>query len=82
MDELKIEWTKMEPSEMMRIIDSNLEVQVILRPDGTIEFGPTYKPEEAARIFWEYLAADNPLHARVKELEAEVQRLRFGVASR
>jgi hypothetical protein len=25
---------------------------VTISPDGSIEFGPDYKPDEAARIFW------------------------------
>jgi hypothetical protein len=41
-----------------------------LRPDGTVEFGPDYHPDEAARAFWEGLAGRNPLLPRLRALEA------------
>lgn len=29
---------------------------VIISPDGTLQYGPNYKPDEAAMIFWEAMA--------------------------
>jgi hypothetical protein len=31
-----------------------------LHPDGSVEFGPDYNPDEAARDFWNGLGASNP----------------------
>ncbi len=56
-------------------INNGIEVWVRLMPDGTIEFGPDYNPTETTRIFWEHLAATNPLRKQVEELQAEVLRL-------
>lgn len=32
---------------------SKKRVLVIIKPDGTLEYGPEYRPDEAATIFWE-----------------------------
>ncbi len=36
------------------------EMLVTLRPDGTLEYGPNYHPDEAARLFWEAIAYAYP----------------------
>jgi hypothetical protein len=33
---------------------------VTIHPDGTLTYGPNYQPDEAARTFWEALAAHMP----------------------
>ena len=30
---------------------------VTIHPDGTLEYGPDYTPDEAARVFWDAMAA-------------------------
>jgi hypothetical protein len=30
-------------------------ILVIIKPNGTLEFGPEYRPDEAAAVFWEYM---------------------------
>lgn len=32
------------------------DMLVNILPDGTLEYGETYDPDEAARVFWEALA--------------------------
>lgn len=43
---------------------------VILKPDGTIEFGPDYTPTEAARVFWMAMADMNPLLHELEQLRS------------
>ena len=33
---------------------------VTVHPDGTVEYGPDYNPDEAARIFWEAIGSHRP----------------------
>ena len=30
-------------------------ILVIIKPNGTLEYGPEYRPDEAATVFWEYM---------------------------
>ena len=51
------------------------QLMVRYNQDGSVSFGPDYTPTEAARVFWEVLAACNPLRAEVERLKAQVQEL-------
>lgn len=48
---------------------------VTINPDGTVTYGECYTPDEAARAFWEGLAAANPLRGEVERLTADVERI-------
>jgi hypothetical protein len=48
------------------------KMMATLRPDGTVEFGPDYTPDAAARAFWEGVAEHNPLLPRLAALEAAI----------
>ncbi|MEU1592814.1 hypothetical protein ABZ468_08110 [Streptomyces sp. NPDC005708] len=37
----------------IRIPDQNSQPMVTIHPDGRLEFGEAYEPDEAARAFWE-----------------------------
>ena len=34
------------------------ETVVVIRPDGTIEYGKGYKPDEAAKAFWDAVGVE------------------------
>lgn len=41
-----------DTTRLLTVIDGTPECLVNINTDGTIEFGPNYEPNEAARIFW------------------------------
>ena len=41
-------------------IASTYSILVTLRSDGSLEYGPDYTPDEAAKIFWEAIASAHP----------------------
>jgi len=43
-------------NERFKIYGQNGEVLVIFKADGRMIFGPNYKPDAAARIFWDTVA--------------------------
>lgn len=45
---------------ILEIRNSNNEVLVTLRPDGTLEYGPSYNPDDTAKIFWNAITNHNP----------------------
>lgn len=42
--------------EMLSIRPPNGEMLVLIRSDGSIEYGPDYDPDAAAKILWEAVA--------------------------
>jgi len=38
------------------VIGANKRVLVVIRPDGSLEYGPEYTPDKAATAFWEEMA--------------------------
>ena len=38
---------------------------VSIRPDGTIEYGPNYVPDEAAKVFWTAVSYNRPYDPKV-----------------
>jgi len=49
-----------EPNDLVIGTSAN-RVLAIIKPDGTIQFGPEYRPNEAAQVFWEAMG-----HARMQ----------------
>lgn len=51
-------FTPLPESDDLLSIHSSLNTPlVVIRPDGSIEYGPDYTPDEAARILWETVAS-------------------------
>ncbi len=48
--------------------------------DGTVEYGPTYTEEAAARVFWENLPIHNPLLVPFQKAQADLSLLRLELA--
>ena len=46
----------LEPNDMA-IGTSRNRLLVVIKPNGTLKYGPDYQPDEAAQIFWEALAS-------------------------
>lgn len=42
-------------------VSNGSDCLVKVRPDGTIEYGPNYKPDESAKAFWEAVAKEFPI---------------------
>jgi hypothetical protein len=63
--------TAMKPitSYTIRIPDENNRPMVTIHPDGRIEFGEAYEPDEAARMFW----------ASVRRFAPSLEEREFGV---
>lgn len=83
----QIQAVRIAPAPVIAIRDEHGRLQVAIHPDGRLEYGPDYQPDEAARTFWEAVQRFTPslgdrefgpqLHARVNaELKAgqEAQR--------
>lgn len=54
---------------------------VTIHPDGTLQYGPDYTPDEAARAFWEAMAAHGQAVAvqpdgEIAQLRATIERVR------
>ena len=47
-------------NSLLAISGSDGEVLVRVHYDGTLEYGPGYEPDVAARTFWEAIAAHVP----------------------
>lgn len=84
MDELKLpegELTFAEPQVFLIQISNNSEPLVSLKMDGTIEYGPNYTPDEAARVFWEALGIlprnTREIREKVELLDLDFKRLDF-----
>lgn len=69
------------PDILFEIRDDEDRMLVRLKKDATMEFGPTYEPDEAARQFWEtmrayglrYVSADEePMHKLINDLREQV----------
>jgi len=83
MDESKLpegELTLTEPLTVYLLqISNNSEPMVSLKMDGTIEYGPDYTPDEAARIFWEALGIlprkTTEIREKVELLDLDFKRL-------
>lgn len=41
------------------------KVAVTFHPDGRVEVGPDFTPDEAAKVFWEAVIAMNPYHQQM-----------------
>lgn len=41
---------------------------VVLKPDGTIEYGNGYTPDECAEAFWDIVKSNNPLKKENEKL--------------
>lgn len=53
-------FTNQKPDYLIQIMAwpyENGEMLVGIKPDGQIEYGPNYTPDEAARRFWEAIGA-------------------------
>ena len=61
-----------EPAVLM-IFDNNLPL-VTIHPNGAIEYGPNYTPDEASRIFWEALGAPPKLMDDIAEKVERIER--------
>jgi hypothetical protein len=44
-----------ESPRYLLLLKANGKILVGIYPDGTIEYGPDYKPDKAAKQFWESL---------------------------
>lgn len=49
-----------EMTSVLRVMDHNGDVMVDLKPNGDIEYGENYEPDEAARRFWEAVISQFP----------------------
>jgi hypothetical protein len=49
----------LQPSNIV-ICMGNAEPLVTIRPDGTIEYGPNYTPDVAAKAFWDAIGVMHP----------------------
>ena len=58
-----------EPPSMLQINGSHNEMLVAIKQDGTIEYGPNYTPDEAARVFWEAIAGYSPYKEKLAVTE-------------
>jgi hypothetical protein len=72
--------------ERLTIMDTGRDLYIVtpktfvtLRPDGTVEFGADYQPDETARAFWLGLAERNPLQARIAALEDRAAEMQFSL---
>lgn len=45
-------WDEVDPGDLV-IGTSHERILVIIKSDGTLKFGPEYRPDEAAVVFWE-----------------------------
>lgn len=53
----------MEPTPPTIVIHgADRQPMVSIHPDGTLEYGPDYDPDEAARTFWDALRHYLPAH--------------------
>jgi hypothetical protein len=55
------------PPNRIKIVFSEPETFVIVHPDGTLEYGPGYTPDAAAKAFWEAIV--EPLRSAHTALE-------------
>ena len=55
---------------------------VTLWPDGRLEFGPEYKPDDAARVFWGSIQANMPIPGARPLVAYTVDELRDEIARR
>jgi hypothetical protein len=58
------------------VLPFNNKPMVTLRPDGTIEFGDDYQPDEAARLFWEAVQRLQPTleqQTGIRHVEAKLR---------
>ena len=46
------------PPDILDINRPGGELVVRIRADGSVEYGPGYKPDEAARLFWDAMAGE------------------------
>lgn len=64
------------------VIATKDRLLVIIRPDGTMEFGPGYTPNGAALIFWEAMARRRQNYEEQMLLYAHIEQLLTRVADR
>lgn len=64
------------------VIAAGGKLLVIIRPDGTMAFGPDYSPDEAALVFWEAMARRRQNYEERMLLFAHIEQLLTRVAQR
>jgi len=78
-------FTSIDPTQPpVLVISNNSEPLVTIHPNGTIEYGPNYTPDETTRVFWEALGVlpktSTDIREKFESLEADWERLdsKFG----
>lgn len=64
------------------VIATGGRLLVIIQPDGTLQYGPTYQPDEAALIFWEAMARRRQHYEERMLLYAHIEQLLVRVGER
>lgn len=70
-------------SDTITINGAGGDAMVSISPDGNIEYGEDYTPDEAAKVFWEAIALQNPhaLRAEIDELKQQICELKYELNS-
>lgn len=68
------ELAKSDPVYIFTIFESG-NLVVGITSEGKMSFGPGYKPEQAAKLFWEAITERNPLNLKVQRLEQDKKEL-------
>lgn len=61
------------PPNIIEIRGTTAVPLVTIKPDGAIEYGPNYTPDEAARTFWQAMSAYSPVRAALSPPGGVVQ---------
>lgn len=67
---------KVQPASI--VLPFNNKPMVTISPDGTIEFGEDYQPDEAARLFWEAVQRLQPTLEQQTGIRQVKAKLRAG----
>jgi len=75
-------WVKELPATEDLVVGTSRGVLVRIKPDGTLEYGPEYQPDEAAEVFWSALAKKREAHDEQRLISQHVEALveRLGAA--
>ncbi|NUS82709.1 MAG: hypothetical protein HOY75_08145 [Streptomyces sp.] len=68
--------TAAQPLAPSIVLPFNNKPMVTIRPDGTLEFGEDYQPDEAARLFWEAVQRFQPTleqQTGIRQVEAKLR---------
>jgi hypothetical protein len=57
------------------VIATRNQLLVVIRPDGTLEYGPNYTPDAAALVFWEAMARRRQNYEERMLLYAHIEQL-------